>query len=293
VTRAQHPRSNSAAFAKCPVCTVFKKEAWPTVLNRVKVPAIIALLVAAFGLARTRAAWWRRPEVDAAISGRAWLLAIGMFGFVWWLGISLETQAGFSGNNRYLVLGTAPVAIAGGVAWGWFASFVARLIRTASERVGGLRGMGSASFAAPAGVVVAIAFILAVPPWIGRNIISVPRTHHALVYQAHLREDLSAAVDKAGGASALLRCGSVMTEGFQVPMVAWKLGVHTLRVEAPPTNVAGPPWPAVILQTRAQSNARLLPTPAQIIAWERAGAHYRLLAHVRTFRVFSTCAGRG
>ena len=59
VTRAQHPRSNSAAFAKCPVCTVFKKEAWPTVLNRVKIPGIIALFVAAFGLWRTRASWWR------------------------------------------------------------------------------------------------------------------------------------------------------------------------------------------------------------------------------------------
>ena len=67
-----------------------------------------------------------------------------------------------------------------------------------------------------------------------------------------------------------------MTEGFQVPMVAWTLGVRTLRIEAPPTTLAPPPWPAVILQTRAQSNSTLLPTPAQIIAWERAGAHYTL-----------------
>jgi hypothetical protein len=83
-----------------------------------------------------------------------------------------------------------------------------------------------------------------------------------------------------------------MTEGFQVPMVAWTLGVHTLRIEATPSNLVGPPWPAVILQTRAQSNSHLLPTPAQIIAWEHAGAQYRQVAHVRTFRVFSTCAGR-
>ena len=68
--------------------------------------------------------------------------------------------------------------------------------------------------------------------------------------------------------------------------------MRTLRVQAPPAKLAGPPWPAVILQTRAQSNATLLPTPAQIIAWERDGAHYKLLAHVRTFRVFSTCAGK-
>ena len=63
-----------------------------------------------------------------------------------------------------------------------------------------------------------------------------------------------------------------MTEGFQVPMVAWTLGVRTLRVEAEPSTLAGPPWPDVILQTRAQSNSTLLPTPAQIIAWEHAGA---------------------
>jgi hypothetical protein len=294
VTRAQHPRSNSAAFAKCPVCTVFKKEAWPAVLNRVKIPGIIALFVAAFGLWRTRASWWRHSgPVDRGIKARAWLLGLGLFGLVWWLGIAFETQAGFSGNNRYLVLGTAPVAIAGGVAWGWFSRTLADWIR----RVGGLLGSGFRRLTAPvftvgAGVVVAIALFLAVPPWIGRNIISLPRTHHALVYQAHLREDLAAAVRQAGGANALLKCGPVMTEGFQVPMVAWNLGVRTLRVEAEPSTLAGPPWPAVILQTRAQSNATLLPTPAQIIAWEHAGAKYKLIAHVRTFRVFSTCAGK-
>ena len=63
-----------------------------------------------------------------------------------------------------------------------------------------------------------------------------PATHRALVYQAHLRKDLPRAVGKAGGANALLACGTVMTEGFQVPMVAWNLGVRTLAVEAPPAS---------------------------------------------------------
>jgi hypothetical protein len=291
VNRAQHPRSNSAAFAKCPVCTVFKKEAWPAVLNRVKIPGIIALLAAAIGLWRTRAAWWRRRVVDRGARARAWLLGLGLFGFVWWLGVAVETQAGFSGNNRYLVLGTAPVAVAGGVAWGWFSRAVADIIRGVAGRVSGL-ARPSVRVTVPAGLGVAIALFLAVPPWIGKNIVSLPRTHHALVYQAHLRDDLAAAVRRAGGARTLLNCGSVMTEGFQVPMAAWTLDVHTLRVEATPNTLVGPPWPAVILQTRAQSKSRLLPTPAQIIAWERAGAPYRLVAHVRTFRVFSTCAGK-
>jgi len=292
VTRAQHPRSNSAAFAKCPVCTVFKKEAWPAVLNRVKIPAIIALFVAAIGLWRTRGAWWGQHVVERGVRARAWLLGLGLFGFVWWLGVAVETQAGFSGNNRYLVLGTAPVAITGGVAWGWFAGWVGGLIHRLSERRSGLRPLGRPQVAIPAGTIAALALFLAVPPWIGSKIVSLPRTHHALVYQAHLREDLTAAVREAGGSGALLSCGAVMTEGFQVPMVAWTLGVHTLRVEATPNNLVGPPWPAVILQTRAQSNSSLLPSPAQIIAWEHEGARYRLLAHVRTFRVFSTCADK-
>lgn len=282
VTRAQHPRANSAAFAPCPVCTEFKEEAWQSLLNRVKVPAIIALLAAAWGLWRTRASWWRRAAVPLSTRGRIALLMIGLFGLVWWMGIAVETQGGFSGNKRYLVLGTASVAIAGGVAWGWLAAGVARLLRRMTRPV----------MALPAGATVAIGLFLAVPPWIGQDIVSLPRTHRALVYQAHLREDLVAAVRDSGGARALLRCGTVMTEGYQVPMVAWILGVHTLRVEAPPPAMVGPPWPDVILQTRAQSNSTLLPLPAQILAWEHEGAHYTLVAHVRTFRVFSTC-GRG
>jgi len=293
VTRAQHPRSNSAAFAKCPVCTVFRKEAWPTVMNRVKLPGLIAMLVAALGLWRMRAGWWRHAgPVDRAVRARAWLLGLGLFGLVWWLGVAVETQAGFSGNNRYLVLGTAPVAIVSGVAWGWFTGALAGLLRRLGGVRAGARVLARPGVAFGTAAAVVIAAILFVPRWIGASgsIVSVPRTHHALVYQAHLREDLTAAVQKAGGKQALLGCGSVMTEGFQVPMVAWTLGVRTLRVEAEPSNLAGPPWPNVILQTRAQSNATLLPTPAQIIAWERAGAHYTLVAHVRTFRVFSTCA---
>ncbi len=52
VTRAQHPRSNSAAFAKCPFCTEFRHHAWPRVMFRVKVVGLLAIAVAALGLWR-------------------------------------------------------------------------------------------------------------------------------------------------------------------------------------------------------------------------------------------------
>jgi hypothetical protein len=292
VNRAQHPRSNSAAFTSCPVCTVFKKEAWVAVLNRVKVPGILAMIVAAWGVWRTRATWWRQGSVPVIVRARIGLIVIGVFGLVWWAGIALETQAGFSGNNRYLILGTAPVAIAGAVAWGWFMQSAAALLRRAAEAAAGLKRFAAARFTQPGGVLVGIALFLAVPPWISHNIVSLPRTHHALVYQARLRTDLGAAIRRAGGASALLNCGSIMTEGFQVPMVAWMLGVPTSRVEATPLTIVGAPWPNVILQNRAQSKSTLLPLPKQIIAWEQAGAPYKLIVHNRTFRIFSTCPGK-
>jgi hypothetical protein len=125
---------------------------------------------------------------------------------------------------------------------------------------------------------------MALPPWIGANVVDLPRTHRALNYQAYLRSDLKAVINKVGGAGAILRCGSVMTEGFQVPMVAYNLGVHTVRVQASPQSRPLPPAPDVILQTRAQRSSHLLPV---IHDWP--AAHYRLVTHVRTYRLYSTC----
>jgi hypothetical protein len=118
----------------------------------------------------------------------------------------------------------------------------------------------------------------------------VPATHRALVYQARLRADMSKLVTQLGRAN-ILRCGPVMTEGFQVPMLAWNLHVHTLAIEAsPPSYAARGAPPAVIFQTRAQRNASLLP---HVYYWAtQPGAHYTLVAHDRTFRVFANCQGR-
>ena len=286
VTRALHPRSNSAAFASCPICTVFKQEAWPEVLGRVKFAGILGMLAAALMLWRTRASWWRRGRpVSPATRAQAWLLAIGLFGYLWWLGIAVETQAGFSGNDRYLVLGTAPVAIVGGVAWGWLAASAGSLFGWLGQRVRSLRRLGARKFALPAGAVVAVGLFLAVPPWIGKDVISLPATHRALVYQAHLREDMTAVVSHLGR-RPILACGTVMTEGFQVPMLAYMLGVHTLRIEAPPAVAGTGAPPNVIFQTRATRDSTLLPI---IRPWH---VQYSLVDHQRTFRVFMNCAAK-
>jgi hypothetical protein len=285
VTRALHPRSNSAAFAKCPVCTVFRREAWPEVLDRTKLPGLFGLAAAALGLWRTRAQWRRRGSTTRAIRARAWLLAIGVFGYIWWVGIAIETQAGFSGNKRYLVLGTAMVAISSAITWGWFAQYAATTLRWLAQRAASFRRLGGPGAAASAGAILAVGLILAIPPWFGKGIISVPRTHGALVYQAHLRTDLAAAIERLGR-KQILGCGTVMTEAFQVPMLAYMLDVHTLRIEAPPTVPGTGKAPNVIFQTRAQRRSRLLPI---IRPWH---VHYGLVDRQRTFRVFMDCGAR-
>jgi hypothetical protein len=308
VTRAQHPRTNSAAFTSCPLCTVFRKQAWPMVLNRVKIPAIIAMVAAAALLLRTRGGWWGKTP-DRPARARLWLLGFGLFGFGWWLGIAVETQAGgFSGNSRYLVFGTAAVGIAGGLAWAWLATSIAELLGWLRQRRESLARLARRSVALPSGAVVAVGLFLAVPPWVGKNIISLPRTHHSLVDQALLRENLNQIVRQYGGARKLLACGSIMTEGFQVPMVAWALDVRMLRVEAEPSiplppyqgltpaeaNAAEHGWaplpaPNVILQARDRPGDELLPLPSTILHWEALGVHYTLAAHVNTFRLFTAC----
>ena len=280
VSRAQHVRSNSAALAKCPFCTEFRHHAWPKVMFRIKGVSLLAMAAAAFGLYRTRASWWPRGPLLPGTRGRLVLLVAGAVGWLWWIGIAVLTQAGFSGNDRYLVLGSALISIVGGVGWAWAAMSAATLLRRSS---GAIRHHLSWAIAGTVGLAAAI--LIAAPPWIGPSLLDVPATHRALVYQAHLREDMAAVVQRLGR-KQILGCGTVMTEGFQVPMLAWNLGVHTMRVEAPPTEPGSGSPPNVIFQTRAQRNATLLPI---IRPWN---THYSLVARNRTFRVFMNCAAR-
>ena len=285
VTRALHPRSNSAAFTKCPVCTVFRDEAWPLVPDRIKVLGILGLIAAAAGLWRSRAASGGRAPAHRAARARAWLIAICVFGYVWWLGIAIETQAGFSGNNRYLVVGTTPVVIAGAISCGWLVHSLASRLRGVGRRTASLRPLANRAIGLAVAAIVVVGLLVSIPPGIGRSIVSVPRLHGALVYQAHLREDMAAAVHRIGK-RRILACGTVMTEGFQVPMLAYMLDVHTLRVEEPPAIAGTGPAPNVIFQTRAQRDSTLLPI---IRPWH---VGYAFVDHQRTFRVFMNCAGK-
>jgi hypothetical protein len=303
--RANNPRSNSPAFAKCPFCTEFHN-AWVTVLSRMKFPAAAGVLAGALLTLRTlRARGYSPirslrertpvPLESRAERARVAVAAAGLFGVGWWVVIAILTQAGFSGNNRYLVLGAALIEISGAATWGWAAielgkvgrRFVPRLTRAAAGSLAAL-------------AVAALAWLF-IPGFVGASLVDIPKTHGALNYQASIRSSLSKIVAAYGGPAKLRACGQVMTEGFQVPMVAWALGLHTMQVQdqpntGPPPQYAPPALnvqtpPNVILQTRDTRSAALLPLPPTIIWWEQHGVDYKPAdgAPFGAFRVFTAC----
>jgi hypothetical protein len=283
VSRATHPRSNSLAFASNPFEAELKEAAWPTMLLRIKVVA--ALLV----IAVTAILWsvYRRSglaglRTDANVA-RLTAALMGLGGLAWFVVIAVMTQVGFSGNNRYLVLGSALVDICGAVGFGWAARELAVMAARRWRRAPAdgtptkpARTATSTVFMWAATALVGLVFVL-LPNWVGNSMISIPRTHGSLVYQAHLRQGMSDLIKRFGGADKVLACGSIMTEGFQVPMVAFTLDVPTTRIGAPPTKGgAAYPEPAVaapnlILQTRDTRSASLLPF---LSTWPTVHYHY-------------------
>ncbi len=279
VSRAQHVRSNSPALKSCPFCALVVDHAWPKVLLRIKVPAALAVAGALLLLLRRWRTGQRRLENDRD-RALALLALCGLLGFGWWVLIGLMTQAGFSGNDRYLVLGAALINIAGAAAWGWAALELGGVLRRrfAGRSVAGVMWSSVALFA------LIFAFF---PNWVANNLNDLQRTHRALVYQAQLRNSAAAAVKKLGGGSKLFACGSVQTEGFQVPMLAWQLGVRTSYVQASPTAGEEPGLPPnVIFQARAQRNAHLLPLLSN---WPTTP--YQLVLRNKRFKVYEHCNG--
>jgi hypothetical protein len=246
VTRATHPRANSLAYASDPFTAELSRAAFPIVMLRIKIMAGLVVLGA------VGTSWRAWPTTDRTPSELVIAGFLGLGGLSWFVLIAVMTQIGFSGNNRYLVLGAALVDVCAAVGFGWLALVLVQTIRR--------RVPPSIVTAAIGTGLAAVAFAL-IPGWIQTvDFVSLPKVHRALLYQAHLRERLPRAIALAGGRAQLLACGRVMAEGFQVPMVAYALDVPTTRILAPPASRAtAGPAPNVILQTRATQSSTQLP----------------------------------
>jgi hypothetical protein len=230
-------------------------QTWPLVITPVKAGAAFALVLAAIDWVRNRR---QGPVLAVSFLGISWIVLIG-----------LMTEAGFSGNPRYIILGTSLLAVVGGVGFG-------RVVQFAGA---GMRRVAGPRIATAVGIVVFAAMALLSWHWAKPRFENFDELDRALRYQAELRFDLETALGKAGGAYAFKACGKATAGKFSVPLVAWYLDEHTLDVGLDPDPAGG-----VIVAARTTNKPSLKPQPEQPYP-----PGYESVATHRTTTLFSTC----
>jgi hypothetical protein len=209
--RANTPNPDSPAFAEFPTLAVL--ESWVRLMAPVSFGGLALAAVAGV------AGWLPRGRLGREAAGLA-VLAAG-----WILLVALMTEAGYSGNERYLL---APCALlycvsAAGFAWGG-----AAVVRWARAR--GRPALGGASVG-----VALLALVVATVMWTDNR---MPRAWEDLAYQARVAHDTDDAIALAGGRERLLACGRPYTNEFLVPLVAWNLEVHASQIGLEPEDRA-------------------------------------------------------
>jgi hypothetical protein len=230
-SRANAPNPGSAAFDDIPAFAVAHRFAQVTIAP-VELGTIVAVGYAAV--------IWRR------VRGEGQTLALALGGFAWFVVVAAMTQAGFAGNQRYLIVTTAVVCVLGGmgvvrvlqgvewVARRWFGPRRAPAITAAALLIGVLTGS----------------------PTIVAKANNEARVRGGLEHEAYLWHDLKGLIDEAGGRSALLACGGVYSGPFQTQMVAYELGIHGIQVGWKVT-----PPPGVTFRTRTVPDGPLVTKP--------------------------------
>ena len=241
--RAQDPNPGSPAFAERPALEVASRA--------VDLP--LEAVVAGFAAALAFALADRRRDERASVLLALTLGILALVGVV-----ALMTEAGYSGNLRYLILPAALTAVAAAVG-------LVRLGETIAGR------LASARAGLVAGVVLGAALLASAAP----RAAALPDEVEALAYQGRLYDDLGRAVANAERDGAV-DCGRPVTGAFHVPAVAWQLRVHTGEVSLepePPTIVFRAPT------ARGQDADPSLP----------ASATFRPVAREGEWEVFATC----
>src|SRR5919197_1195487 len=234
--RANNPDPHSPAYAADPALQVLRAFGttftWP----------VFAVAGIALGHALPRR------------GGERSVLVLAALGVVWLVLVALMTQAGYSGNPRYLMPVGAVICVLAGIG-------VARLLELApSPRSALIRG------AVAIGLVLVVGVIIYNRP-------QLDAVTNGLRDEAQLNEQLDTAIVRAGGPAAVLACGQPITGAYQVPALAWRLHVHSVRVGL----VTHPP----AVELRADLSVLMQPVPQQ--------PPYRELATAGRWHVYGDC----
>jgi hypothetical protein len=245
--RAQTPRPESVAFADDPARAVVDQ------FGLMLTSAVwVGLALLALGLVllgrRGPSAGERRTALVLLAAALVWVAEVAL----------MTSDGGFSGNARYLIAPAALLTVLAGTGLGW-----------------ALRAVGVSGTGAPVvllAVVAAAAFAWPSVRWL-------EPTLDAAAYQARLAGELDAVIARSGGADAVLACGELYAGPFQVPVIAWELGVHLDRLHLEPA--------APATAFRARNRRHEPPTPPL----DRLGGEdgVRTLGATTLWRIVRTC----
>jgi hypothetical protein len=168
------------------------------------------------------------PAAVAALAARGLAGRLALAGAAWMLLVAAMSQAGFSGEPRYMLPGAALLAVAGAAA-------VPRLLAEGSGAFF-THGVNKATNPRPAVAAAALIVVaVAAAPRIGDVASLGPR----LAYQERLASDLDRTIAAAGGRERILACGRPAVGRYRGTLLAWHLDVpkRTVRADGRPDAV--------------------------------------------------------
>jgi len=249
-TRANNPNPGSAAYAEHPALELmsrFRKVVIAPVKGGIVVASVYAIVM-----------WMRRRKEGPT-------LALFAGGVAWFALVAGMTEAGYAGNQRYLIVSTAAAAVLGGIG-------AARVLQSVGKLVQRLTGSWRKG-AIAAAVFCAVAFIASFP-FIVEKANNTERVSGGLDHEAELWADLKTLLDQQGGRERLLACGGLFSGPFQTQMIAWELHIHGIRIGWRST-----PPPGVALRTRTVPDGPLVVKPTD--------GRFRQVAHVGKWRMLT------
>jgi hypothetical protein len=224
------------------------------------------------------------PAAVAALAARGRAALPALAGAAWIALVAAMSEAGFSGEPRYLLPGAALIAVSGGPGGARLWSAARRRgaargreaprrreaprQREAPRRREAPRGRGAAL---PAAAVAALA--LAAVPLAALRVADVAELGPRLAYQRDLAADLERAIDAAGGRDRILACGRPAVGRYRGTLLAYHLDVpkRIVRADGRPA--------AVTFRSRLTASAA--PSPPAGGAVLAANARWRVAARCR------------
>src|ERR671923_1853948 len=188
--RANAPNPGSAAYAASPAVELVKRHFGVTIAPVEAGTLVAGAYAAVMWLTRRR----EGPTLALAVGGVAWLALVAAM-----------TEAGFAGNQRYLIVTTAVICVLGGMG----AVRLLQGVEWATVRLTGNVRAGT--------VAAAVAFVLGVAvasPVAVAKFDNTRRVDGGLTHEAYLWHDLKGLIDEAGGKERLLACGHIYSGPF-------------------------------------------------------------------------------